>query len=204
MARTSLVRRSIRNHDSRGIRHADRRAYMLVRRLRDFDIREAVKSKLKEGATAVAGAMDWVSSKIKEKVDPAQFASEKEAAFAQKQKLKDLSTVKGLLKEIFRLLKTKIKTPQMLKDVGEKIANKAKALVSFIKSHIVGVSVGAAVSLIGVLISVGYKLMNSGSKLEEGPFEEIGPRKRKFEGRGPIASQTPGGRERRATRRPIG
>lgn len=162
------IRRQLRGY--RGMRRSDRKAYALARRIRDLDIRETVKSKLKEGATAVAGAMDWVSSKIKEKVDPAGFASEKEARLAEKQKLKDLSTVKGLLKEIFRLTKAKVSDAVSASKIGSAIREKAAQLIGFIKGHLKAFSVGAVIALIGIILKCGRKVEAASDE-----FEEVGP-----------------------------
>ena len=131
-----------------------------IRMIYDFDI----KSKIKSGAMSVANGLSWVSEKMKEKVDPAKYASEKEARQAEKQKLKDLSTIKGCLKEIGSLIKSKLgsATGGKLSAVVDKI----KSLASKIKEKVVNLKAKHIVAGAGILSVIGLilKLTSNGSR----------------------------------------
>ena len=167
----------------RRVRICDKRAYALARRIRDLDVKEAIVSNMKKGGNAVAGALDWVSNKIKEKVYPEKFASEKEARLAEKQKLKDLSTVKGLLKELLRLLKAKIPGREKAAKIGNAIAEKAKKLMAFVKSHlgaILGsVAVGAIGGLLAIIFRSGKSVAESAENVPESKLSSEGKAKNK-------------------------
>lgn len=127
--RTSKVLRKNRT----AIRLSDKKAAIRVKRIRDFDI----KSKIKQGLMYVTSGLDWVSEKMKEKVDPLKYSSEKAAQLAEKQKLKDLSTIRGLLKEIGSLMKNK--AISAAKAGGNKLAalgEKIKSLIAKTKEKI--------------------------------------------------------------------
>lgn len=145
-----MTRRSRRQRrmDALRRRYNDAIAIRRARRIIDFDI----KSKLKEGASAVAGGLDWISSKMKERIDPAKFASEQEAREAEKQKLKELSTLKGLLKECGRLIKGKVI------GFGGKVKEEALQKLTAIANKIMGLSKGGKIAGLigGVAVLAGF------------------------------------------------
>ena len=161
----------------RRVRICDKRAYALARRIRDLDVKEAIVSNMKKGGNAVAGALEWVSNKIKEKVDV-----EDDNEWVG-QKLKDLSTVKGLLKELLRLLKAKIPGREKAAKIGNAIAEKAKKLMAFVKSHlgaILGsVAVGAIGGLLAIIFRSGKSVAESAENVPESKLSSEGKAKNK-------------------------
>lgn len=138
----------------------DRKASIRAIRILDFDLKATVK----EGLSSVANGISWVSEKVKEKVDPSKYASEKEAKLAEKQKLKELSTIKGCLKEIGKLLKGKVVAA--VKAGGEKLSaviERIKALLAKIKEKIKslsGLKVAAGGAIIAAIVGVLFKVVS--------------------------------------------
>lgn len=133
----------------KGIRISDAKAYCRLYRICDFDIKESAKS----GVLAVSNGIKWVSEKMKEKIDPSKYASEKEARAAEKQKAKELGTIKGCLKEIGRLIKNKLVPAK-----GGKLSaviDKIKSLCIKIKDCVkrIGVFKLAGGAILGVVLS---------------------------------------------------
>lgn len=150
---------------------ADAKAYRLIRRIRDFDFAESIKSKLKQGAKAISGALEWTSEKMREKIDPEKFNSEKEAKKAEVEKLKELSTIRGLLKEMFRVIGRKISNNEMLRAVGNKLVDKANQIIGYIidnpiKSYFAYRSIRAILSLLRFVISIGMYFLDASRKKE--------------------------------------
>ena len=139
----------------------DRKALIRAIRICDFDI----KAKLKEGVSAVAGGLDWVSSKMKEKIDPAKFKSEQEAKIAEKQKLKELSTIKGLLKECGKLIKNKVVGfgGKIKEGAVSALQGVSSKLLGFIKGSSIWKLLGSGAALIGfvkIIIMIGKALLS--------------------------------------------
>lgn len=173
LAKRSLTRR-MRDAARIRSRMADRRAIIRARRIHDFD----VKSKIKEGLSAVAGGLDWVSSKMKQKIDPAKFKSEQEAAQAQKQLVKECSTLKGLLKQCGKLLKNKVlgaggKIKEGAVSAVQAIAGK---IVGFVKGSSVFKLVGSAAAIFGfikIIMMIVKALFQA--KKEEFSYKNVDP-----------------------------
>lgn len=175
-----------RRADARRRLYNDKCAIVRARRIIDFDI----KAKLKEGASAVAGGLDWVSSKMKERIDPEKFASEQEARAAEKQKLKELSTIKGLLKECGSLIKGKVVGfgGKIKEDALEKLSAIAGKIMGFVRGSSIWKYVGSAAALVAFIkiILMVVKSLFSAKALTADPspkaiegkggqFENIGP-----------------------------
>lgn len=158
---------------SNKIRLCDKRAIIRARRIIDYD----VKARAKEGLSAVANGLDWISNKMKERIDPEKYASEREARAAEKQKLKELSTIKGLLKECLKIIKSnfmsavediKPKAIERLKSVIAKIKEKLSALGTWASqnANVIAGIVGILVALVSgvVFAKKGYQNLKSSAE----------------------------------------
>ena len=150
----------------------DRKAYSRLRRIVDFD----VKAKVKEGLSAVANGIAWTSAKIKERIDPAGYASEQEARAADKQRLKELSTIRGLLKECGKIIKSKLvdatgpsvqRGIDKLRAILDKLKEKISTLGTWASQN-KGIIISVANILAALIASFvfAYKAIKKGSEQE--------------------------------------